>query len=181
MSPENLNQQVLPAKSPPRSHGTPDGYRNIRVLTSKSLHYRISAYAALSMITLNEFVVKWLSLATPLDPHTGLPVPAESLTEAKGQGQSHAADVGQGKADGPSTPCITEGATPSPAADPGPSGRPLAAGGPGTAQLQGAVASSASNPGTDPASIRSSPTASLDRPDPGQGEADAEAKGHINA
>jgi len=178
MSLENLNQQVLPAKTLPRTHGTPDGYRNVRVLTPKSLHYRISAYAALSMITLNEFVVKWLSLATPLDPRTGLPTLAENLAETTGQGQSHDADEGHGQADGPSTPCITEGAAPNPAADPAPSERASTVGVPGAAQLQRAEAPSPPNPGTDPASIGSPPTVSPAESDPSQVENVTGAKGH---
>ena len=34
-----------PAGPPPRTNGTPSGYRNIRVLTPNSLHFRLVAYA----------------------------------------------------------------------------------------------------------------------------------------
>jgi len=74
-----------PAGPPPRTNGTPSGYRNIRVLTSCSLHFRLVAYAGLSMCSLNEFVLKVLTLATPIDPATGLPVPASTPETAPGQ------------------------------------------------------------------------------------------------
>ena len=74
-----------PPGPPPRTNGTPSGYRNIRVLTPNSLHFRLMAYAGLSMCFLNEFILKVLHLATPIDPATGLPVPAGTLESAPGQ------------------------------------------------------------------------------------------------
>lgn len=70
---------------PPRTHGTPSGYRNVRVLAPCPLHFRLVAYAGLSMCSLNEFILKVLHLATPIDPATGLPVPAGTPEPAPGQ------------------------------------------------------------------------------------------------
>ena len=75
-----------PAGPPPRTNGTPSGYRNIRVLTPNALHFRLVAYAGLSMCSLNEFILKILRLATPIDPATGLPVPVGTLGTASCHG-----------------------------------------------------------------------------------------------
>jgi hypothetical protein len=73
-----------PVVPPPRTNGTPSGYRNIRVLTTCALHFRLVAYAGLSACSLNEFILKVLHLATPIDLATGLPVSAATLETAPG-------------------------------------------------------------------------------------------------
>ncbi len=87
-----------PEGPPPRTNGTPSGYRNIRVLTTCTLHFRLVAYAVLSMCTLNEYLLKVLTLATPIDPVSGLPVPASTLEPAPGHrpGQDPQGDPGAG-------------------------------------------------------------------------------------
>jgi hypothetical protein len=55
-------------RSPPRTNGTPSGYRNIRVLVHRDLHYRLLAYASQSHLSLAEFVVDCLNRAGPLEP-----------------------------------------------------------------------------------------------------------------
>ena len=87
-----------PAGPPPRTNGTPSGYKNVRVLTPDPLHFRLVAYAGLSMLSLNEFVLKWLNLATPIDPATGTPSP---LGTAPGQPPALDLIEGPGSAHGP--------------------------------------------------------------------------------
>ena len=74
-----------PGGPPPRTNGTPSGYRNIRVLTPNSLHFRLVAYSALSFCSLNEYILKVLTLATPIDPATGLPIPSATRETAPAQ------------------------------------------------------------------------------------------------
>ena len=123
-----------PAGPPPRTNGTPSGFKNVRVLTPDPLHFRLVAYAGLSMLSLNEFVLKWLNLATPIDPATGMPAPAGSPQTAPGPPQApispggRCAPAGQGAAQaakGPSpgpSPRTTRRATP--ASPPPPPPRP---------------------------------------------------------
>ncbi len=169
-----------PTRSPPRTHGTPSGYRNIRVLVPICLHYRMAGYAALSHASIPEFISRWLTLVTPLDPLTGRPVAADHLAVAPALDPGQIAQARPSPGSRPSATNISQGATPRPEATPGPSGGPPAAQGPGKTQPQGAGASSAPIPGTDPTSIGSLPTVSPDGSDPGQGENLAEAEGHIN-
>ncbi len=82
---------AAPAGPPPRTNGTPSGYRNIRVLV---------AYAGLSMCSLNEFILKVLNQATPIDPSTGLPVPAHHQETALGHRPGQDRQGGSGDASG---------------------------------------------------------------------------------
>src|SRR3954452_19391625 len=59
--------------SPPRTHGTPSGYRNVRVLVTQDLHFRLLSYSSQSHLSLPAFVVAWLHRATPLEPPSNQP------------------------------------------------------------------------------------------------------------
>jgi hypothetical protein len=59
--------------SPPRTHGTPSGYRNVRVLVTQDLHFQLLSYSSQSHLSLPALVVAWLSLATPLTPPSSGP------------------------------------------------------------------------------------------------------------
>ena len=79
----------LPAGPPPRTNGTPHGYRNIRVLTPTPLHYRLVAYSGLSRCSLNEYILKVLDRAIPIDPWTGVPVPVGTQDPASCHRSGH--------------------------------------------------------------------------------------------
>ena len=165
-----------PTRPPPRTHGTPSGYRNIRVLVPTSLHFRLAGYAALSHASIPESVSRWLTLVTPLDPITGQPLPANNVAGARGHGQGSDADASPGPRPGPGASPMGKGAAPGPAtATPGPSVGPQVAHRPGAAHSQGASASSTPNHRPDPSPIGSSPTVSLDRSSSGRAVTDAEA------
>src|SRR5262245_58527018 len=59
--------------TPSRSHGTPPGYRNVRVIVPQDLHWKLMGYASQSHMTLPEFVVSWLERVTPLTSPAGPP------------------------------------------------------------------------------------------------------------
>ncbi|SIO63399.1 hypothetical protein SAMN05444166_7335 [Singulisphaera sp. GP187] len=172
------SQQQRQSSSPPRTHGTPSGYRNLRVLVTTALHYRLLALAGLSQLSLPELVVRTLDRATPFDPLTGEPVPTDGLARAPGLEPGQDAHASHGPGSPPGATNLNQCATPRPVAIPGPSGETPPAEGPGNAHTQGACASLAPDPGTDHFLIQSSPTVSPNRPGPGQGQANAEAKGH---
>ncbi len=150
------------------------------MLVPTSLHYRLAGFAAQSHASIPEFISRWLTLVTPLDPLTGRPVAADQLAMAPGLEPGQDAEACPGPDSMLGATHIGPGARPGLVAAPDPSGGPPAAQSPGQAQPQGAGAKSAPNPGSDPASIGSSPTVSIDGSAPGQGDTYAEAKGHIN-
>jgi hypothetical protein len=170
----STDPEGLPKRPPPRTHGTPSGYRNVRVLVTKSLHYQISAFAGMSHTSLPEFVGRWLYLATPLDPLTGQPIPANNLVGAPSPGQGLEALTNPHSV--PSASPMGKEAAPGPTSNPGPSIGPQAADRPGAAHPPGASASSTPDPGSDTCLIGSSSTASLDQSssghNPDQPEAD---------
>jgi len=144
-------------QSPPRTHGTPSGYVNIRVLVPRELHFRLLSYASQSHLSLPAFVIAWLHRATPLEPPspTGRqpskepapgPRPCRDLPEA------HSLAVGPGAAQ--------EQREPAPGDRParGPLDVSSEAVGPSAALSQKATALSSLDQNPDPASSGSSPT-----------------------
>lgn len=142
----------------PRTHGTPSGYRNVRVLTPCSLHFRLVAYAGLSMLSLNEFILRVLNLATPIDPATGRPVPVSTLESAPGPRPGHDQQGGPGAAKGPSAAQMPKEPAPcqQPASDPLDGPGPAA--GPGAPPSPKALARSSPDETADPARSGSFPT-----------------------
>jgi hypothetical protein len=181
MNQTNKGQAPIITKPPPRTHGTPSGYRNIRVLVPIFLHFRLSSYAALSHTSLPEFISRWLTLVTPLDPITGQPLAAEKQTGAPGLELGKDAEACSGFGSMPSATNIVKGATPRPLTIAGPFGGPPLAQGPGKAHPPGAGSMSAHDPGTVPSSFEASPIVSVVRSDPGQCENQAKAEGDTNA
>jgi hypothetical protein len=57
--------------TPSRSHSTPAGYRNVRVIVPQDLHWKLMGFASESHMTLPEFVISWLERVTPLTPAVG--------------------------------------------------------------------------------------------------------------
>lgn len=76
--------------SPPRTHGTPSGYRNIRVLVTRDLHFRLLSYSSQSHLSLPAFVVAWLNRATPLEASSN--PPSGSTVDEPAPGHRHAND-----------------------------------------------------------------------------------------
>lgn len=174
------NRQSQPTKSPPRTHGTPSGYRNIRVLVTTSLHYRLAGYAGMSHTSLPEFVVRWLTLATPLDPETGVPLRVDNHAEAPGQAQGQDADASPSPRPGPSASPAAKGVAQGPMAYHGPTCGPHEAHRPDAAHPSGVDASPGPDRSSTPSLSESSPTMTPDRSSSGQGGAGALAGGHGN-
>ena len=97
----------LPAGPPPRTNGTPHGYRNIRVLAPTPLHYRLVAYAGLSRCSLNEFVLEVLDRATPIAPGTGVPVPVGTQDPASCHRSGHDSGLAAQPGEIPSPEALT--------------------------------------------------------------------------
>jgi len=144
--------------SPPRTHGTPSGYVNIRVLVPRELHFRLLSYSSQSHLSLPAYVVAWLHRATPLEP---LPSPqcqpmAKELAPGPRPGhdhqEAHSLAVGPGAAPEQQEP------SPSRRPAPGPLDVPGEAVGPSAALLPRAAAPSRQDHAADPASHGSSPT-----------------------
>jgi hypothetical protein len=125
-SPETGHPTNLPVP-PPRTHGTPSGYKNIRVLVPTNLHYRLAGYAALSHASIPGFISRWLTLVTPLDPLTGQPVAANQSAGAPGLEPGQDAEACPGPDSMLYATHIGPGAIPGFVAAPGPSGGPPAA------------------------------------------------------
>src|SRR5688572_28589684 len=87
--------------TPSRSQGTPDGYRNIRVLVPKAMHGQLTIYAIQSGMTLPQFVLAWLERATPLDPSSGPQDPPFDRETAPGHRQGQDTQGVPGQAEGP--------------------------------------------------------------------------------
>lgn len=87
--------------SPPRTHGTPSGYRNIRVLVTRDLHFRLLSHASQSHLSLPAFVVAWLNLATPLDSTRSPQGQPTSKGSAPGHRPGLDTPVGHGNTAGP--------------------------------------------------------------------------------
>lgn len=170
-----------PEGPPPRTHGTPSGYRNIRVLTSNFLHFRLVAYSALSMCSLNEFILKWLNLATPIDPATGRPVPVSTLESAPGPRPGHDPQGGSGTAKGPSAAQMPKEPAPDqrPAIDPMDGPGPAA--GPGAAPSPKALARSSPDRTSSPTLPGSFPTVDPARSSSVHDHDLAEPGGHADA
>jgi hypothetical protein len=164
--------------SPPRTHGTPNGYRNLRVLVTTALHYRLVALAAQSELSLPELVVRTLDRATPLDPLTGQPVADDKLAGAPRLHPGQVDHESPSPGPMPGATHLGPGAIPGQVATPGSLGGPPAAQGQGNAHPQGAGAKSAPHPGIDPFLIVASPTVPLDHSGPHQAESNDEAKRH---
>lgn len=144
--------------SPPRTHGTPSGYRNVRVLVPRDLHFRLSSYASQSHLSMPAFVVAWLNLATPLAPS---PSPqGQQTAEESAPGHRPCRDLQEahGLAIGPSA--AQEQQEPAPC--PRPAQVPLCvtgeAKGPGAAPSPTAWAQSSPDLTADPHLARSSAT-----------------------
>lgn len=96
--------------SPPRTKGTPSGYRNVRVLVPRDLHFRLLAYASQSHLSMPAFVAAWLDMATPLEPPanpSGCPQvnkPAPGHRPARGKQNEPGLAGGPGAAHGQQTP-----------------------------------------------------------------------------
>jgi hypothetical protein len=166
MSHDRLDHGNPRVKSQPRTHGTPSGYRNVRVLVNQDLHYRLAAFSGLSHMSIQEFVIAWLTLSTPIDPATGQPLPADSIEGAPGRRQGPDALASPGP--GPGATTTSEGAARGPAANSAP--------GAGAARPQGATSDPDRIP--DASLATSSPTAAPLRPQLGQDHDGAQAGGH---
>ncbi len=170
-----------PEGPPPRTNGTPSGYRNIRVLTPCTLHFRLVAYAGLSMCTLNEFVLKVLNRATPLDPVSGFPLPQPRPEMSPGHrfGQDPQGDPGA---------ALGLGAAQT-ATEPAPGHRPGRdqldglghAAGPGASPSPGASAGSSLDQAVTPSSSGSIPTLVPTDSPPGQDRDGAGLGGQAHA
>lgn len=153
--------------SPPRTHGTPSGYRNVRVLVPRDLHFRLSSYASQSHLSMPAFVVAWLNLATPLAPS---PIPQDHPTP---EGQSPGRRPGQDLPGGHSNPAGPAAAQQQ--GEPafghriarGPQGVSCEAGGPCAISLPEAPARSSPDPTEDLAQSGSLPSVDPDSSPPG--------------
>lgn len=88
-------------QSPPRTHGTPSGFKNVRVLVPQDLHFRLQAYASQSHLSLPAFVVAWLNLATPLEPPTNRTGQQKAMEPAPGHRPANDHEMAPGLAGGP--------------------------------------------------------------------------------
>ncbi len=150
---------AAPEGPPPRTNGTPSGYRNIRVLTPNSLHFRLVVYAGLSLCSLNEFVLKVLDLATPIDPATGRPVPAGTHEMAPGHRPGHDPQGGPSLAKGTGAAQTATELAPCHRPGQGPLDGPGSAVGPGASPSPGALAGSPLDRAVDGSSSGPFPTA----------------------
>ena len=166
-----------PAGPPPRTNGTPSGYRNIRVLTPNSLHFRLVAYSALSFCSLNEYILKVLHLATPIDPATGLPVPTSTLETAPGQ--QPGLDLIEGPGRGAAQ--TAEETAPGNRSGPEPLDGPGLAARPGASPPPEALAGSRPHQVVDPALSGSIPNLDSAESPPGQDRDGAEPGGQAHA
>jgi hypothetical protein len=168
-----------PGGPPPRTNGTPSGYRNIRVLTPNPLHFRLVAYAGLSMCSLNEFILKVLHLATPIDPATGFPFPAEARETAPGQRPG--LDLIEGPGAAPGRGAAQSAKEPVPCHRPGhgPQDSPGLAARPGAAPPPEALAGSRLDRAVSPVLSGSIPTEDDAQSPPGQGPAKSGGPDHV--
>lgn len=144
--------------SPPRTHGTPSGFRNVRVLVPQDLHFRLQAYASQSHLSLPAFVVAWLNLAAPLEPLTNSRGQQRAKEPAPGHRPANDHQQAPGLAGGP----VSAHSPQEPAPGQGPASGPLDVPGNAVGQCaaprQEATATSAVPLNPDAASSGSSPT-----------------------
>ena len=152
-----MNHSEETYTSPPRTNGTPSGYRNVRVLVHQDLHFQLSAFASQSHLSLPAFVIAWLHRATPLEPPcpTGQPLakePAPGPRPCRDLPEAHSLALGPGAAQ--------EQQEPAPSHWPahGPLDVPGEAMGPSAALLHGTLAKSGTDQTADATLSRSFPT-----------------------
>ncbi len=163
--------------SPPRTKGTPSGFRNVRVLVTQDLHFRLLSYASQSHLSMPAFVVAWLNRATPLEPTSTVPTKGAEKESAPGQPPGQGIRDGQWEAVGPGSAQGEQWPDGHRSAQ-GPRKVPGEGGGPGAAHRQTALAASGPGQTADPASSWSSPTPEHASSASGQDLDQAEAGGH---